>query len=142
MSFCDESEYDFPLPQPVKHMPSVHKSKARGNDEFVQLNDASAGAKRAARKAFEESTNAYDAATKYLSYMNRILTHNVKQKSEHDVKIALDGIDGIDSNGDAALQRAKTIMKIAIDHWMHEEVFDSKELYVVYNPSRVKQILL
>ena len=144
MSFFDETEFS-PPPEPIQrvHTPYVRLSNSHTNNEFMQLNDASISAKKAARRAFLESSNVYDAATAYLSYMNRILTQNIRQKTIDDhVKIALDGIDAIETNGDETLVQAKATMKKAVEHWMYTREYKSKKLYIKYNAKTDTAILL
>ena len=132
MSFCDDA---YAAPQPHREYIKTPRfvSKTHANDDFVSLNDASYAAKKAACRAFTESTNAYDAATTYLATINRILSRNLKHKTAiDDLKITIDGIDAIETNGIEALVRAKHYMREAVTRWMNNQKYNIDALHDEY----------
>lgn len=135
MSFCDDSNASYPV-RPVRRVaasPSLGV-KPHANNDFANLSNAALAAKDAAWGAFVESTTPLDAATKYLTRLNRILTNNLWHKTTNDdLKIALDGVDAIETYGNDACIRAKKSMRTAIEHWMRKETYTSEALYLSYS---------
>ena len=135
MSFCDEPFQAPPMPR-SRHVATSYRvvSKTNANDDFASLSDASLAAKKGAVRAFTESSTPYDAATSYLEILNRLLTRTLKQKTTNDdIKIALDGIDAIETNGVSSLVKAKNAMRDAVERWMMKHEYNPNSLHEPYN---------